>query len=382
MKLILTALALLICFAAEGASFIPGQYMVKFNSGTTNEQRNIITAHGMTNHIHIPHLDVHVIRGTQGQYNAIRVHPQVAWTEQDQLVHYDFVPNDPSYPSAWHLPKMNCPQAWDITRGSNSVTIAILDSGMDGTHPDLSASMVPGYNFYDNNTNTADTDGHGTAVAGVAAATGNNGIGSSGVSMAAKMMPLRITDTNGFATYSTMATAITYAADHGARVVNLSFGGKDSLTVSNAAQYLSSVGGIIAISSGNQAVFDTAPDNPYELVVGGTDQNDVILSYSALGNNQDLVAPGTSILTTASGGAYGFGSGTSFSAPCVAGVAALIMSIKPSLNAAQIRNYLTANADDLGAPGWDSTYGWGRVNAYRAVSAALGTTTLVCSPIP
>jgi hypothetical protein len=187
-------------------------------------------------------------------------------------------------------------------------------------------------------------------------------------------MPLRISDTNGYAFFSTMAQAITYAADHGARVANLSFKGSDSASVSSAAQYLNSKGGVLTVSAGNDGTFDSTPDNPYLLTVSATDSTDTLASWSCTGNNVDLAAPGVSIPVTTRGGGYGWGSGTSFAAPCVAGVAALLISINPALSAADVMKLLEQTADDLGPAGWDSSYGYGRVNAYKALLAAGGNT--------
>jgi len=132
--------------------------------------------------------------------------------------------NDPGYTKSWALPKIDAPTAWDGGTGKG-VTIAILDSGMDSSHPDLAANYVPGWNFYDNNSNTSETNGHGTWVAGVAAMVGNNSTGSAGVAYGAKIMPVRIASPDGYAYASTMAQALTWAADNGARVANISYSG-------------------------------------------------------------------------------------------------------------------------------------------------------------
>src|ERR1041385_8867446 len=124
-----------------------------------------------------------------------------------------------------------------------------------------------------------------------------------------------------------MAQAVTYAADHAARVANLSFKASDSASVSSAAQYLNSKGGILTVSAGNDGSFDSTADNPYLLTVSATDSTDTLASWSCTGNNVDLSAPGVNVLLTTKGGGYGSGSGTSFSAPCVAGVAALVISV-------------------------------------------------------
>jgi len=164
---------------------------------------------------------------------------------------------------------------------------------------------------------------------------------------------------------------LTWAADHGARVANISYIVSDSSAVTSAAQYFQSKGGVVASSAGNYSTFSNSSDNPYILTVSATDKSDVIYSYSNTGKNIDLAAPGDSF-STQMGGGYVSTGGTSYSSPIVAGVAALVISANPGLSGAQVQNILRESADDLGALGWDSTYGSGRVNAARAVSMAAG----------
>src|SRR6185369_8180687 len=154
----------------------------------------------------------------------------------------------------------------------------------------------------------------------------------------------------------------------------------DSSTVTSAAKYLQSKGGVVTSSAGNTGTFVSTPDSPYILTVSATDANDVLSSSSSTGNNVDLSAPGISIRTTARGGTYAAVSGTSFSAPIVAGVAALVMTANPSLTPAQVQDILKQSADDLGASGWDASYGWGRVNATRAVAMAGGSSNVDSTP--
>jgi thermitase len=359
--------------------FVPGRVLVGFKHGVPPSRvQALLAAAGARSVGQIPHIDVQIVQlppqaSEVAAARAFAQRPEVAFSEPDRLVPPAMVPNDTYYYMAWHLSKISAPTAWDTTCGSSSVTIAILDTGVDGTHPDLSPKIVPGWNFYDNNSNTSDVYGHGTAVAGTAAACSNNGIGVASIAWNCKIMPIRVADANGYATYSALASGITYAADHGARVANASFEASNSATIDSAAQYLQGKGGVVTIAAGNEGTFNSSPDDPYVLTVSATDSSDALASWSNTGNNVDLAAPGVNVATTLSGGGYGTGSGTSFSAPVVAGVAALVISVNPSLTATQIQNVLKQSADDLGAAGWDPSYGWGRVNAARAVSLALGT---------
>jgi subtilisin family serine protease len=174
-------------------------------------------------------------------------HPHFKFAEIDRMVPPDFIPNDPYYGSAWHLPKIGASTAWDSSQGSG-VTVAILDTGVDSTHPDLAARMVPGWNFYDNNSNTSDVYGHGTKVAGTAAAASNNNAGVASVAGQSMIMPVRVSDATGYAYFSTIANGLTYAADNGARVANISFSGvSGSPSIQNAAQYMKNKGGLVVV---------------------------------------------------------------------------------------------------------------------------------------
>jgi hypothetical protein len=239
--------------------------------------------------------------------------------------------------------------------------------------------LVPGWNIYNNNSDTSDVYGHGTMVAGTAAALSNNGQGVASIAWNCPIMPVRISAPDGTATYSAMASGLTWAADHGARVANLSYMASTSSTVASAASYFQTKGGVVTASAGNQAVFDTSSDNPNILTVSATDVNDLLYNYSNSGNNIDLAAPGL-VFTTNPGATYASAGGTSMAAPIVAGAAALVLSVNPALTAAQVQDILKKSADDLGPTGWDTSYGWGRVNVARAVSLASGSAPTDVTP--
>lgn len=360
-------------------NFVPGRVLVGFRDNVLPDHaRNVIAAVGARDNGEISGLRVHVIdlpeeADEKGFAEALANRPEIEFAEVDRLLQpEEVVPNDPWYVDQWHLKKIGAPAAWSTTTGSSTVVIAILDTGVDSAHPDLAAKMVPGWNIYNNNSDTRDVGGHGTAVAGTAAASSNNADGVASVAWQSSIMPIRVTDSSGYAAFSALASGLQWAADHGARVANLSFNASDSATVRSAAQYFQNKGGVVAVASGNQATFNSAADNPYVLTVGATDPNDLLASFSNTGNNVDLTAPGTNIRTTANGGTYVSTAGTSLSAPIVAGVAALVLSANPGLTPTEVQNILKQSADDLGGSGWDTSFGWGRVNAARAVALAGG----------
>lgn len=182
-------------------------------------------------------------------------------------------------------------------------------------------------------------------------------------------MPVRISDNYGLATYSDIASGLVWAADHGARVANISYNVTDSSTVSRSASYFQKKSGVVTVASGNSGTFNSSSDNPYVLTVGATDSTDTIYSWSNTGNNLDLVAPGF-VYSTMVGGGYTVAQGTSAAAPLVAGAAGLLFSLCPSLTPTQVQDILTQSADDMGAPGWDLSYGYGRLNVTKALSMA------------
>ena len=261
----------------------------------------------------------------------------------------------------------------------------MVDSGVNPTHPDLASKLIPGYSFLTGTTNTADVQGHGTATAGTAAAAGNNGVGISGVGWLNPIMPLVVLDSTDFATYSNIASAITWAADRGVRVINVSIGGATaSSTLQSAVTYAWNKGSVVFASAMNNATsapyYPAACDNV--IAVSATEPNDTLSSFSNFGSWIDLAAPGNSILTTDNGGGYSTWAGTSFSSPIAAATAALALSVNPALSAQSLVTLLKANSDDLGTAGVDTSFGWGRINAYRvAVAAAASVAADTTAPV-
>ncbi len=361
--------------------FVPNRVLVRYNRrvGKTQALR-YLRAIGASAINEISGTGIYIVDLPEGvseeaYLNGFRSQSDVEFAELDWLFSPDaMTPDDPSYPSQWHLPKIAAPSAWETTTGSSSVIIAVLDSGVDSSHPDLGSKLVPGWNIIDNNPDTTDVYGHGTAVAGTAAASSNNTTGVASVAWDCKIMPVRVSYTTGQAPSSAIANGLIWAADHGARVANISYKATTSSTVTSGAQYFYNSGGVVAISAGNYATFDSTPDNPYVLTVSGTTADDSLASFSDTGNNVDLCAPASGILTTNRGGGYGNWSGTSFSAPIVAGAAAMVLSANPGLTASEAQYILRQSADDLGSAGWDTSFGAGRVNVSAAVSLATSST--------
>ncbi len=310
-------------------------------------------------------------------------------SEPNSVMQILVTPNDPSYPQLWGIQKIQAPQAWDTTTGSDSITVADIDTGVDLSHPDLSVNLVSGWNFINNSNNPQDDHGHGTHVAGTIGGVGNNGVGVVGVNWTVKIMPIKVMDNTGHGNSTIIRQGIKYAADNGAKVVNLSLGGKGACTSAyqNNIDYAISKGVVLAIAAGNknENASGHSPGNCNGVItVGSTTSSDSRSSFSNYGSIVEIAAPGSGILSTVPissvplktdtrstcpstliNNQYCSISGTSMATPHVAGAAALLLSVNSALSPAQVSQCLIDNADPIST---DRPIGH-RLNIFRAISA-------------
>jgi subtilisin family serine protease len=281
---------------------------------------------------------------------------------------------------------INADDAWGLCSvDAKQVTIAIVDTGVDLDHPDLKANLLSGYDYVDGDAVPEDGEGHGTNVAGIAAAA-LNGIRVAGVAPTARLLPVRVLDDSGSGYVSDIASGIVYAADR-AQVLNLSLGSaSSSQTMLNAINYAANTRGRLVVAAAgncgdsdypyngcsyvNQPLYPAAYSNV--MAVAATTSSDVRASFSNKGTYVDIAAPGSSIYNTYYGNSYTYGSGTSQATPHVAGLAALVWAKNPGYTAAQVRSRITSTAVDLGATGVDTSFGAGRIDVERT----LGLTAL------
>lgn len=289
--------------------------------------------------------------------------------------------NDPRTGDQYSLDRMKVRDAWSRSKGASNV-IAVLDTGIQYTHPDLQGRIVAGWDFVNNDNDPRDDNRHGTWVSGIIAANSNNGVGIAGISWTDKIMPVKIMNAGGSGYTSDLALGIRWAADHGASIINMSVGGFPADTaVRSAVDYAWSKNIVLVGAAGNNGTEELfyPASFPNVISVSATQVDDEFTHWSSYGQAVDVSAPGDAVLTTDCGGCsmssagspgYAQISGTSFASPNVAGVVALIRARYPTWTAQQVVDRLYATVDDRGYAGWDNRYGRGRVNAYRALGGS------------
>ncbi|PKO23825.1 MAG: hypothetical protein CVU38_02175 [Chloroflexi bacterium HGW-Chloroflexi-1] len=380
----------------------------------------------------LPHLGLALLSVPAGQgaltAQALAAQPGVdCVTGYRKSVRAADVPLDEYYPQQWGMNQALGPAAWDLAWSDPGIVIAVVDTGVNYLHWDLrdrtwynpgESGIDPvtggrtcadplafngvdddgngyvddcrGYDFAARDTDPMDGNGHGTAVAGIAAATTNNFIdgryeGVAGMARQASLMALRTLDDYGLGYPFDIAEAIDYAAQQGAQVINLSLTlpqnayPADVEQLRRAVAVAQAAGAVVVGASGNQGYGTVSYPAAFDgvLAVGASTQADTRASFSNYGDRLDLIAPGTGIVSTLLAGTHSYGlynntgNGTSFASPHAAGVAALVRGLRPDLGQADVRELIRRTADDVDAPGWDVYTGWGRLNAHRAVAEAI-----------
>lgn len=372
-----TCWGLMISGSASGQGSREAQLLLKVkNQLPAPAVTALLKAHSLRPVGDIPALGVRIVRvpaaAAAKVMTALSKHKDVEYVEPDAEARAVATVNDPGFANQWHLAKIQAPAAWDLQTGSADLRVAVIDTGVNAGHPDV-GRVVAGYDFVNNDADPSDDNGHGTAVTGCISPATNNSLGIAGLSWNTAVLPVKVLDASGSGSYSAIANGITYAADWGARILNLSLGGTtNSTTLQNAVNYAWNKGCVIVAAAGNNgnstSFYPAACNNV--VAVSATRSDDTRPTWSNFGSYVDLSAPGESIWTLDLGTSYRYINGTSFSSPVVSGVLALMASTGPIPNSTLV-DLLVANTDDVGAAGYDVYYGQGRVNAQRAVAAAL-----------
>lgn len=298
--------------------------------------------------------------------------PYVAYIQPNHQVQLAAQPNDPHYVSQTYLQQIHIEEAWEKVNSNNDIIIAIVDTGVDHTHPELRSNLVNGVNLVEENKRPQDDNGHGTSLAGIIGARTNNSSGIAGMLWRTKIMPIKALNANGTGDESKLGQGIRYAVDHGAKIVLLSLGlYKYSPFMQDIVQYAEDRGVLLVAAAGNDGKDVKYPAAyPTVLAVGGVNMNNLVVKDSNFGPELDVVAP-WSVYTTLLDGEYGNNRGTSMAAPQVAAVAAMIWALDPQLEPHEIRDHIKATAETLGPQRWDPHAGFGLLRADLAVNTPI-----------
>lgn len=377
--------------------FVPNELVVGVE---TSELALPVAAMEMTGTIvsHNAPINAYVIRlapgiDMQSAGEFLRALPGVRYVEPNYLAFAFATPNDPRFSQQYGPTRIQAHLAWDIWQPQRTVYIAIIDTGIDSNHPDLTNKMrrhsnnaVYGYNTLNNTTNALDDNGHGTHCAGIAAAEINNGVGIAGVAAwnpnvansrnFVQLMPVKVLSSSGSGSLDSVARGITWAVDNGANILSLSLGaGSGAQQLQDAVNYAWNRGCLVVVAAGNSA--SSSPQYPAfytnSIAVAATDSSDRLASFSQFGSWVDIAAPGVGVLSTIPNNSYASYDGTSMACPHVAGAAAVLWSHNGNLTNAQLRSALETNVDPYQPfSGRTIAPNAGRLNVYRALQAVSG----------
>ena len=353
---------------------IPGQVVIGLAEGTSlsdlNLQPHIVP--DFSDSAELAEINVVILDVTPGKEietaNALQQQANVMFAEPNYLLYADFVPNDTHWGDQYAPASVGAPDAWDVTTGNSAVVLAIMDSGIDISHPEFTGRLLTGYDFVDNDNIPQDGDGHGTHVAGIAAATGNNGRGIAGIDWQARILPIRILNNFGSGSTVNFAKGILYAIENKADVINLSLGTSVNSSLLEYSTYYAYQSGIALVASaGNfNGPVSYPAAYPWVLAVGATNSLDQRWASSNYGAQLDLVAPGVDIYSTGLAGSYFYETGTSMSAPLVSGTAALLAGRSGFSTPNRIYTAITNTASQY--PARDDYLGYGLLQVDAALA--------------
>jgi thermitase len=393
--------------------FVPGQLLVRFRPSAAQRVDRLVAAQAATRIGRIADLDIHLLRLPPGlpveqAAEIFKNLPEVEFAEPNYIVHVSQI-NDPGLSNQWAPQQIGAPQAWSATEGDRGVVIAVVDTGVDYRHSELAPNMwanggetpgngvdddgngyaddIYGWDFVNNDRDPLDDHFHGTHVAGIAAAAPtDNPAGLVGICPRCRIMAVKVVGADGSGTLATLAGGITYAADNGARVINMSLGATTgSAALEAAVDYAWSRGLVVVAAAGNDGNSSRLYPAAYAHVIGvaSTNSDDYRSCFSNYGDGYvSVAAPGeliysTTLVDSAGKDSYAVVSGTSMATPHVAGLAGLLFSQNLGRTNQQVRDLIQSTARDLGPAGADAAFGAGRIDAYRAIQ---GDTTPLAPP--
>jgi len=380
----------------SAAQYVPGEILILWRETTTSARAlSAIAREGLTvleDFASLRAARLAVPEGEEWSYvDKLNNHPLVKYAEPNYLAQAtgddSLYPDDTDWLRQWNIRRVAAPEAWALSTGKAEIVVAVVDSGVDAAHPDLTENLLPGYDFVNHDADPNDDYGHGTHVTGILSARLNNNIGVAGMAQDTSILPLKVLNHSGTGSYANISAAIQYATDSGASIISLSLGGESpSAVLQQAVTNAHDAGVVMVASAGNQGrsgVYYPAR-YPEVLAIAATGHYDRWLSYSNRGAEVDLAAPGGTaadpIWSTAPGG-YGWEYGTSMATPHVAGAAALMRAKNPTLSPDEIAGILRQTADKVGqhtyVGGRNIYMGFGRLNAAQALRHALPPSLVV-----
>ncbi|MEN2766672.1 S8 family peptidase [Ornithinibacillus xuwenensis] len=349
----------------EKGKYAKGEVIVKFKDKVSVSSKNKVLADvGATLQADVDAVaspfSVLEVNNVEEVVKALSNNPNVEYAEPNYELHATWTPNDTYFSTSYQYGLFNTDAnlAWDVARGSSGQEVAVLDTGVDYNHPDLNGKVIRGYDFVQNDNYPMDQNGHGTHVAGIAAAETNNATGIAGMAPNTRILAVRVLDANGSGSLADIADGIIYAADAGAEVINLSLGCNcDTQTLEDAVNYAWNSGVVVVAAAGNDGVSTTFEPASYAnvIAVGAVDSNNQKASFSNWGTWVDVMAPGVDIASTYPGNSYVYLSGTSMASPFVAGQAALLTGQGRSNS--QVRAAIENTADSMSGVGYYVEHG-------------------------
>jgi len=362
---------------SNGSGPRTGTWLISFRDGVgPSEMDRLVTGSGATKVASLADIGAAVIEvpfmrqvSVLGRLSA---NGRVVSIERDATAAITHTPNDPRWDKQWGPRTVRAPLAWDYTTGSSSVIIAVVDTGVDPNQPDLRGRVMRGWDFHNNDGNPYDDNGHGTAVAGVAAAAGDDRVGIAGMCWKCRILPVKVLNGNGSGSHSNIAAGIVWAAKKGADVINLSLAAAtDTEVMRNAVAFARRKGAVVVAAAGNEGTTRKFYPAAYPDVisVAATNSNDVLYKWSNRGSWVTLAAPGCA-LTTKPKSRWSVWCGTSFATPLVTGTAALMRSLRPTMSRRQVERILQSTPTSV------RSVSSGRIDAYRSVRSVVNSITM------
>lgn len=356
------------------APYVEGEVLVKFKEDMSmNMQQDVLSDINAEilvdeNVVDSP-FNVLKVKDVDQVVQTLSNNSQIEYVEPNYIMNATYTPNDPFFDISYQygLFTTETTSAWDVTTGNSNQVVAVLDTGVDYNHEDLDDKTILGYNFVNNNNNPMDGNGHGTHVAGTAAAETNNGLGIAGVAPDTSILAVQVLDSSGSGSLANIVDGIIYAADYGAEVINLSLGCNcDTQAMEDAVDYAWDSGSVVVAAAGNSSTSTTFEPASYDnaIAVGAVDENNNIASFSNYGNWVDVTAPGVEIAGTYPSNRYVYLSGTSMASPHVAGLAALLAS--QGKDNSEIRRSIENTATPISGTGYYFQHGL--INSFDAVN--------------